>query len=451
HFILQNVRRMISRTIQRREVLKTRNRSMSTENRLLGILFPKFTLEPAPQGLTPYMNKKTKSFTHIQYPADELAYRSTPEYLRKLLRAAALSATSSSVNDDMNESNIMRTKSANDLSPKSNCTYLFCIRYFIYSRKFSIRYPLSVIASMNKTFIGNPKYKSHEDYYDEVATLKKQVSSLKDENSSMRTKIRRLDEENARRIKEIDGLCDTSQDGVSRKTLSGTDRNRTTNVLNLKQKLFKLEQQLKEKEATISKLQNDPMYTKTVEIAIRNKALSNEIERQKIEKLNIVNNSYPTTLQEETKNAVQKLTIENRDLLRENKMLHKKLDELDENQIGREREIKRLNEIIEKIKRDRDHYREQMNETESELSALKREYDRYKHNFKSKIALHDSTDLSGGRSSPSRMIPTNQQNISNWRRDDLSHRSSPTSMKRSNSPLGKRSDSDDDFTKKDTR
>ncbi|CAF1187959.1 unnamed protein product, partial [Didymodactylos carnosus] len=183
--------------------------------------------------------------------------------------------------------------------------------------------------------------------------------------------------------------------------------------------------------------------------------------------------NYHSTLQEEMKNAIQKLDKENKELQKENKMLRKKLDEVDQNQNvssrepkhkntdddvdkqtqnEKERDIKKLNETIEKIKRDRDHYREQLNETENELSKLKREYERNEHNFKSKLAIGDSGELSGGRSSPSRMTPPTKQSTSNLKRDDLSHRPSSPSLKRSKSPsVRKKSDSDDDFIKKTAR
>jgi hypothetical protein len=37
------------------------------------------------------------------------------------------------------------------------------------------------------------------------------MKTVKDENSNLRAKIRRLEEDNARKRKEIDALCDTSK------------------------------------------------------------------------------------------------------------------------------------------------------------------------------------------------------------------------------------------------
>lgn len=76
--------------------------------------------------------------------------------------------------------------------------------------------------------------------------------------------------------------------------------------MNLKQRLFKLEIQLKQKETTIeyernhsirlkrilpsscSTMKNDPRWTKSTELEIQNRALFNEIEKQKIERAQLV-------------------------------------------------------------------------------------------------------------------------------------------------------------------
>ena len=76
--------------------------------------------------------------------------------------------------------------------------------------------------------------------------------------------------------------------------------------MNLKQRLFKLEIQLKQKETTIeygrnrsirsqgilssrcSTLKNDPRWTKSTELEIQNRALFNEIEKQKIERSQLI-------------------------------------------------------------------------------------------------------------------------------------------------------------------
>lgn len=75
--------------------------------------------------------------------------------------------------------------------------------------------------------------------------------------------------------------------------------------MNLKQRLFKLELQLKQKETTIewvqmvntrrskslsiaSEMKRDPRWTKGTELEILNRALLNEVERQKVDRLNYI-------------------------------------------------------------------------------------------------------------------------------------------------------------------
>lgn len=79
---------------------------------------------------SPYsQNKKRRSFSSLHsYDDTDIAYRSTPEYLKQLMN------TSSSARS------ITRTSSVTDMTPRN---------------------------------IGNPKYKAQEDYYDEIQSLKK--------------------------------------------------------------------------------------------------------------------------------------------------------------------------------------------------------------------------------------------------------------------------------------
>ncbi len=89
----------------------------------------------------------------------DLAYRSTPNYLRQIAQQALLSPT-----EMMSARNIPRTKSASELTPRNNCKKKnFEI---IDKKKF-------FFILVNRSMTGNPKYKAQEDYYDEVQSLKK--------------------------------------------------------------------------------------------------------------------------------------------------------------------------------------------------------------------------------------------------------------------------------------
>ncbi len=63
------------------------------------------------------MNKKREIFTSLN-PSDntDLAYRSTPNYLRQLAQQASLSPT-----EMISARNIPRTKSASEITPRNNC------------------------------------------------------------------------------------------------------------------------------------------------------------------------------------------------------------------------------------------------------------------------------------------------------------------------------------------
>ncbi|CAF1072986.1 unnamed protein product [Rotaria sordida] len=265
---------------------------------------------PHGQGFTSYMNRKRKPFTHINSFDDiDLAYRSTPGYLREVFQQNSLSS-----NEMFSARDIPRTKTASELALKSNT---------------------------NRSTSGNPKYKAQEDYYDEIQLLKKEMKTVKNENSVLRAKIRRLEEDNTRKRKEIDVFYDTSKDGDLRGALSGSLTDRTNNnsnanaILRLKQRIFKLELQLKQKETTIDDMKSDPRWTKGTELEIQNRALFGELERQKVERLNIQQNDYVATVDEEKKNAVRKLNKEKDEYKKENEILKRKLEEIEKLERGK--------------------------------------------------------------------------------------------------------------------
>ncbi|CAF1073623.1 unnamed protein product [Rotaria sordida] len=375
---------------------------------------------PHGQGFTSYMNRKRKPFTHINSFDDiDLAYRSTPGYLREVFQQNSLSS-----NEMFSARDIPRTKTASELALKSNT---------------------------NRSTSGNPKYKAQEDYYDEIQLLKKEMKAVKNENSVLRAKIRRLEEDNTRKRKEIDVFYDTSKDGDLRGALSGSLTDRTNNnsnanaILRLKQRIFKLELQLKQKETTIDDMKSDPRWTKGTELEIQNRALFGELERQKVERLNIQQNDYVATVDEEKKNAVRKLNKEKDEYKKENEILKRKLEEFEKLERGKpssarssddssnkellrtiedlkekrknhENELKQINDNLEKNRRERDEYRKKFDQAKEELEDMKRERDK-------------QTKLNQpGRSSPALKRDEEQQH-----RDSIS--SSTLRIKRPQSPI----------------
>ncbi|XP_070316632.1 IQ domain-containing protein E isoform X5 [Odocoileus virginianus] len=105
-------------------------------------------------------------------------------------------------------------------------------------------------------------YREKEDMYDEIIELKKSLNMQKSDVDLMRTKLRRLEEENSRKDRQIEQLLDASR------------------VINgLKQRVLKLEQQCKEKDNMINKLQTDVKTTSLEEMRIAMETYYEEIHR----------------------------------------------------------------------------------------------------------------------------------------------------------------------------
>ncbi|KAG8014619.1 IQ domain-containing protein E [Nibea albiflora] len=94
-------------------------------------------------------------------------------------------------------------------------------------------------------------HRGKEDMYDEILRLKKSLQAQKSDNHQMKAKLRRLEEDNAKREKQIEELLDPT------KVLNG-----------LKQRILKLEQQCREKENALSKLQSELRTTNLEELKI---------------------------------------------------------------------------------------------------------------------------------------------------------------------------------------
>ncbi|KAL8175070.1 UNVERIFIED_CONTAM: hypothetical protein K2H54_012156, partial [Gekko kuhli] len=126
---------------------------------------------------------------------------------------------------------------------------------------------------------GTPNYKEKEDMYDEILHLKKEIQAQKCEADRMKTKLRRLEEENNRKDKQLEQLLDSSR-GPEFAGLRTEPRSDSGWVINsLKQKTLKLEQQCKEKDNTINKLQTDIRTTNAEEMRISLETCYEEIQR----------------------------------------------------------------------------------------------------------------------------------------------------------------------------
>ncbi|XP_074137281.1 IQ domain-containing protein E isoform X3 [Sminthopsis crassicaudata] len=129
---------------------------------------------------------------------------------------------------------------------------------------------------------GAPVYREKEDMYDEIIELKKSLHSQKGDVDFMKTKLRRLEEENSRKDRQIEHLldpnrgCDFARSMVDKRPGTGW-------VINgLKQRIIKLEQQCKEKDNTITKLQTDIKMTNLEEMRIAMETYYEEIHRLQV-------------------------------------------------------------------------------------------------------------------------------------------------------------------------
>ncbi|XP_057343424.1 IQ domain-containing protein E isoform X1 [Manis pentadactyla] len=126
---------------------------------------------------------------------------------------------------------------------------------------------------------GTPIYREKEDMYDEIIELKKSLHAQKGDVDLMRTKLRRLEEENSRKDRQIEHLLDAPRGPDFIRTLAEKRPNSGWVISGLKQRILKLEQQCKEKDNTISKLQTDMKTTNLEEMRIAMETYYEEIHR----------------------------------------------------------------------------------------------------------------------------------------------------------------------------
>ncbi|KAF6280828.1 IQ motif containing E [Rhinolophus ferrumequinum] len=126
---------------------------------------------------------------------------------------------------------------------------------------------------------GTPVYREKEDMYDEIIELKKSLHMQKRDADLLRTKLRRLEEENSRKDRQIEQLLDQSRGPEFVRTLAEKRPDTGWVVNGLKQRVLKLEQQCKDKDSSIHKLQTDLKTTNLEEMRIAMETCYEEIHR----------------------------------------------------------------------------------------------------------------------------------------------------------------------------
>ncbi|XP_022594020.1 IQ domain-containing protein E [Seriola dumerili] len=125
-------------------------------------------------------------------------------------------------------------------------------------------------------------HREKEDMYDEIIRLKKSLQAQKSDNQQMKVKLRRLEEDNAKREKQIEELLDPSKGSDYTRSLVDKKKEGSVVLNGLKQRILKLEQQCREKENALSKLQSELRTTNLEELKITVETYSEEIQRLRV-------------------------------------------------------------------------------------------------------------------------------------------------------------------------
>ncbi|ESN99818.1 hypothetical protein HELRODRAFT_192807 [Helobdella robusta] len=138
---------------------------------------------------------------------------------------------------------------------------------------------LEGIKQLDKSKKSAKVYKPAEELYDEVQALKSQVYSLKAENSFLKSKIRKWEKDVDQKQKTINGMLDLGllEHGV--KNPPNNNLNSNVSMNNLKRKISKLEEKYREKERELTNLSRDLKTTNFEEMQLTIAIMKNEILR----------------------------------------------------------------------------------------------------------------------------------------------------------------------------
>ncbi|XP_069726556.1 IQ domain-containing protein E isoform X1 [Phaenicophaeus curvirostris] len=221
-------------------------------------------------------------------------------------------------------------------------------------------------SSSNGYIPGTPDYKEKEDMYDEIIELKKTIQAQKNEGDLMKTKLRRLEEENNRKNKQIEQLLDPFRGSELARALSEKKTDNGWVVSGLKQKILKLEEQCKEKDNTINKFQADMKNTNLEEMRISLETCYEEIHRLQLllaKSETMRKNTEGRDTQKRLKAlnaAVLKLSRNIKELQNENRRLKEDLDHVlsdsspstkrkNYNEWSKQRLLRRISELEKKV------------------------------------------------------------------------------------------------------
>ncbi|KAJ8364042.1 hypothetical protein SKAU_G00128730 [Synaphobranchus kaupii] len=231
---------------------------------------------------------------------------------------------------------------------------------------FGMKKPKHSRTSSNGYIPGTPDFKEKEDMYDEIIDLKKCLQAQKSENDLMKTKLRKLEEDNGKKEKQIEQLLNPTKG--SEYTRAFVDkRNDGSAVTNcLKQKILKLEQQCKEKDSALTKLQSDLKTTNMEEMKIALETYFEEIQRLKVllastetaDRSNRAERKESLKQQKVLNSTILRLSKNTKQLQEENKSLREELERATENpsssargysEWSKQRLVRRITELEKKL------------------------------------------------------------------------------------------------------
>lgn len=129
-------------------------------------------------------------------------------------------------------------------------------------------------------------HKDQESMYEDILELKKTIVRLTEEANVGKAKARRLEEDNKHKEKQLEALLDPSRSEEMRRTIGERKSDAASVIASLKQRVFKLEQSVKDKESQVTALQRDTKATSAHELRVQLETMHQEILR--LRKLNQV-------------------------------------------------------------------------------------------------------------------------------------------------------------------
>ncbi|NXP89803.1 IQCE protein, partial [Passerina amoena] len=157
------------------------------------------------------------------------------------------------------------------------------------------------------------------------------IQAQKNEGDRMKTKLRRLEEENSRKDKQIEQLLDPSRSSELARAWSEKKTDNGWVVTGLKQKIVKLEEQCKEKDNTINESQADMKTSSLEEVRLAMETYYEEVHRLQLllAKSETMRKKYGRDTQKRLKAlnaAVLRLSRNIREMQAENRRLKEDLD-----------------------------------------------------------------------------------------------------------------------------